>query len=120
MFTRVQVSDGVATYDIPIAPPAILRGRVLDPDRHPAARARITAIPVDDILPGMASTDSNGLFSLTLAPGKYRLRVQPASGGWAPTFYPGAADPSTAEVITLAAPASTASTSGCGPPPPAA
>jgi hypothetical protein len=101
VFTRVPVSDGVTTYDIPINPPATVRGRVLDADRHPAARARITAIPADDVLPGMASTDSNGLFSLKLAPGKYRLRVQPASGSWAPTYYPSAADPSTAEVISV-------------------
>ncbi len=101
-FKPIKISDKVVQLDIPITPASIARGRVLDPDRKPVAGARLIAVPVGGLQSAMGITDADGRFSMSLAPGQYRIRVQPSSKDWAPTWYPNATAPASAEVVTVA------------------
>ena len=94
--TRIQVTDRAAKFDVEITPASAIHGRLLDPDGRPVASAAIIAHPIDSIHAAMARTDEKGSFSVSVAPGKYRLQARPGSDGWAPIFYPDVTDPASA------------------------
>jgi protocatechuate 3,4-dioxygenase beta subunit len=98
---RVQVTDDTAKYDFEIIPASAISGRLLDPDGNPVPNATITAVPIGGLLPGMAQTDSQGRYFMSVAPGKYRVQARSAPGKWPPTYYPGETDPASAEVIKV-------------------
>jgi catecholate siderophore receptor len=54
---------------------ALLDGAVLDTTRAPIAGAHVTAIADGQAAGPSTMTDQNGLFALSLAPGRYTLRV---------------------------------------------
>jgi hypothetical protein len=98
---RIQVTDHAAKFDIEVTPASLIAGRLLDPDGNPISRANILAVPVGGILPAADRTDGQGRFSLSVAPGKYRLQARGASDKSVPTYYPGETDPASAEIITV-------------------
>ena len=63
-----------ATHANDAAAQSSLRGKVLDPNRAAIASAQITAESKDRVT-SATLTDRNGDFTLSLAPGKYTLRV---------------------------------------------
>lgn len=54
---------------------AVVRGTVMDPTRAPIGGARIVAHPSGGGAEGSATSDRNGEFSISLAPGSYTLTV---------------------------------------------
>lgn len=96
---RVQVSDKSVTFDIPIAPLATIRGRVLDPEKQPVADARVFALWVSAGPPSSGVTDAEGRFSIDLQPGRYRLQVRAVK--WPTGYYPSELNPETAEIISV-------------------
>lgn len=96
---RVQVSDKETAFDIPVGPQSSLSGRVLDPDKHPAAKVQVAALFVGGGPSAGTITDADGRFSVNLEPGRYHLHVR--SSRWASTYYPSAFDLSSAEAISL-------------------
>jgi len=98
---RIQVTDHAAKFDVEVSPASAIRGSVVDPDGNPVPGATVAAVPIAGIMPGMAKTDERGHYSVPVGAGKYRLQVRRVTDKWPSTYYPGVADPSLAEPITV-------------------
>ena len=59
-----------------VATQVSVQGRVVDPSKAPIVGAEITAVPAGQNSGPSVVTDQRGEFALTLAPGRYTLRVR--------------------------------------------
>ena len=112
---EVSVSDrGCASQVFYIEDNGRMSGRVIDASGQPVARIMVTVLDAAADPRGsfinLERTDAEGRFSFSAIPaGKYLLGVNftkhpetnDPTNAYAPTFYPGVADQSSAEVITL-------------------
>jgi len=123
---HVSVAAGPAKLEAPLRPQGNLRGRVLDPQGHPAPRVRVEFFTVHDWSGHILTTDGEGrFFAKGIMPGAYRLRARPVLAGtplgtksdaltplpakpsegdrwiWAPTYYPNSIEMSGAETIVV-------------------
>jgi hypothetical protein len=90
---RIEVKDGATTkLEIALSPQAVIRGRVLDPDGKPVARATLVATPLTGFGMGMGLTDAEGRFAVRIPAGRFRLQVRPRSETWAVAEYPAPLD----------------------------
>jgi hypothetical protein len=102
---RVHVEDGQdpAPLQLALMPYPKLRGRVLDPERHPVGGIQVSVVPFRGVTVAPAVTDKEGRYEFkTLAPGEYALLANPLEAGgseFAPTYFPNAADSLGAERI---------------------
>jgi Carboxypeptidase regulatory-like domain len=112
---EVSISDrGCASQVFYVEDNGRLSGKVIDAEGQPVARILVTVLDPSSDPRGpflnLERTDAEGRFSFSAIPaGKYLLGVNftkhpqtnDPTNAYAPTFYPGVADQSSAEVITL-------------------
>jgi hypothetical protein len=110
LFKITAASDPVH-LEAKLMPKGKIFGRVLDGNGDPVPQAEVM---LDSVRFGQAaSSDNNGVFSFTVAPGRYTLLAKPPATlklfaademvqlGWVPTYYPGVIDPRAAVTIVL-------------------
>jgi hypothetical protein len=101
----IEAGQDPPPFDLTMLPGPAIRGRVLDPERSPAASIRVRAIQVG-AGSGMVyevTTDSAGRFAFDrLEPGEYTFLATPP-GELAPTYFPGVTDKRDAVPVRLAA-----------------
>ena len=109
---RIEQGADPPPFHLKMVPWPAVRGRVLDPEREPVARARVRAINTD-AAPGFVPevmTDAAGRFALEgLPPGQYHFLATPpiaenAMGGMelAPTWFPSVTAQGDAPSVSLA------------------
>ena len=123
---RVSAAAGPAKLEAPLRPLGNLRGRVVDPQGHPAPQVLVELFMVHDWSGHVLTTDAEGrFFAKGITPGAYRLRARPVLAGtplasrrdavtplpgkpregdrwiWAPTYYPNSIEMSGAETILV-------------------
>jgi hypothetical protein len=80
MDIRIEPGTDPPPFDLTMLPWPVVRGRVLDPDRHPVARVRVRAMKPANA-PGLAyeaTTDAAGRFAIErLDPGLYQFLATP-------------------------------------------
>jgi hypothetical protein len=95
---RVHVEEGrdPTPLEISLMPYPTLRGRVLDPERHPLAGIPVSVIPFRGLTLSPAVTDKEGRYEFqSVAPGEYAILANPLEAGgseFSPTYFPHAAD----------------------------
>jgi hypothetical protein len=96
--SHVHVTNGVdpAPLQIALMPYPTLRGRVLDPERHPVAGIQVSAVAIGGLTIPPAVTDKEGRYEFkSLPPGEYTLlanSLEAGRGEFPPTYFPNAAD----------------------------
>ncbi|MBZ5625152.1 MAG: carboxypeptidase regulatory-like domain-containing protein [Acidobacteriia bacterium] len=99
--TKVHVSNRGVQFDVEITPASTIRGRLLDADGNPVVGSTVFALPINGVRLGTAKTNDKGHFSVSVAPGRYRLQARPEKGGGPRTFYPDVTDAASAETILV-------------------
>jgi hypothetical protein len=118
--------DGPRKFRAEMTPWTRVSGRVLDPSNKPVPKVRVSLIPMRvgrNSSGTVATTDSNGSFTIAMQAGRYRLLADPYQSDdlrrgeptaapppssadsprvWAPTYYPSVTAPQDAQPVVIA------------------
>jgi hypothetical protein len=93
---HVEEAQDPTPLQITLMPYPTLRGRVLDPERHPLAGIQVSVVPFHGVTIPTAVTNKEGRYEFkVLPPGEYAILANPLEAGgseFSPTYFPNATD----------------------------